>query len=75
MLKNDGRTAVEEVSRYTAKKLRGGAPNLAELTVSGKVVAGNGELAASAFAAVLPIHVVDSGGEAILVPGRADGSR
>jgi transmembrane sensor len=66
--------AVEEVNRYTAKKLRVGDPSLAELTVSGNVVAGNGELAASAFAAVLPIHVVDSGGEAILVPGRSDGS-
>jgi transmembrane sensor len=66
--------AVEEVNRYTAKKLRVGDPSLAELTVSGTVVAGNGTLAASAFAAVLPIHVVDSGGEAILVPGRADGS-
>ena len=66
--------AVEEVNRYTAKKLRVGDPSLAELTVSGTVVAGNGTLAASAFAAVLPIHVVDSGSEAILVPGRADGS-
>jgi transmembrane sensor len=66
--------AVEEVNRYTAKKLRVGDPSLAELTVSGNVVAGNCALAASAFAAVLPIHVVDSGGEAILVPARADGS-
>jgi transmembrane sensor len=64
--------AVEEVNRYAAKKVRFADPSLAELTVSGNVVAGNGELAASAFAAVLPIHVVDGGSEIILFPGRAD---
>jgi hypothetical protein len=57
-------------SRYVSMQM----DTPAGLTVSGNVVAGNGELAASAFAAVLTIHVVDSGGEAILVPGRADGS-
>jgi transmembrane sensor len=66
--------AVDEVNRYTEKKLRVADPSLAELTVSGTVVAGNGELAASAFAAVLPIHVVDGGSETILFPGRADSS-
>ena len=66
--------AVEEVNHYAAKKLRIADPGLAELTVSGNVVAGNGELAASAFAAVLPIHVVDGGSETILFPGRADRS-
>jgi transmembrane sensor len=66
--------AVDEVNRYTSKKLRFADPRLAELTVSGNVVAGNGDLAASAFAAVLPIHVVDGGSETILFPGRADSS-
>ena len=66
--------AVEEVNRYAAKKLRIAAPSLAGLSVSGNFVAGNSELAASAFAAVLPIHVVDGGSEITLSPGRADSS-
>jgi transmembrane sensor len=66
--------AVEEVNRYAAKKLRIADPSLAGLTVSGNFVAGNSELAASAFAAVLPIHVVDGGSEITLFPGRADSS-
>ena len=66
--------AVEAVNHYAVKKVRIADPSLAELTVSGNFVAGNGELAASAFAAVLPIHVVDGGSETILFPGRADGS-
>jgi transmembrane sensor len=66
--------AVEEVNHYAAKKLRIADPSLAGLTVSGNVVAGDSELAASAFAAVLPIHVIDGGNETILFPGRADSS-
>ena len=66
--------AVEEMNRYAAKKLRIADPSLAGLTVSGNFVAGNSELAASAFAAVLPIHVVDGGSEITLFPGRADSS-
>ena len=66
--------AVEEVNRYASKKLRLADPSLAELTVSGNIVAGSSERAASAFAAVLPIHVVDGGSETIIFPGRADSS-
>ncbi len=66
--------AVEEVNHYAPKKLRISDPSLAGLSVSGNFVAGNSELAASAFAAVLPIHVVDGGSEITLFPGRADSS-
>lgn len=66
--------AVEEVNQYAAKKLRIADPSLPGLSVSGNFVAGDSELAASAFAAVLPIRVVDGGSEIILVPGRADSS-
>ena len=66
--------AVEQVNHYAAKKLRIADPSLAGLTVSGNFVAGNSELAASAFAAVLPIHVIDGGSETILYPGRASSS-
>jgi transmembrane sensor len=66
--------AVEEVNHYAAKKLRIADPSLTGLSVSGNFVAGDSELAASAFAAVLPIRVVDGGTEIILVPGRADSS-
>jgi transmembrane sensor len=64
--------AVAEVNHYTVKKLHLGDPSLATLPVSGNVVAGDGELAASAFAAVLPLHVIDVGGEIILFRGHAD---
>lgn len=67
--------AIEEVNHYSVKKLRIGDPSLTTLSVSGNVVTGSGELAASAFAAVLPVHVVDGGSEIILFPGRADSSR
>ena len=67
--------AVEEVNHYSVKKLRIGDPSLTALSVSGNVVTGSGELAASAFAAVLPVHIVDGGSELILFPGRADDSR
>jgi transmembrane sensor len=67
--------AVDEVNLYATKKVHLGDPNLASLSISGNVVAGSGELAASAFAAVLPVHVVDGGGEIIIFPGRADDPR
>jgi transmembrane sensor len=67
--------AVEEVNHYAVKKLRIGDPSLITLSVSGNVVTGSGELAASAFAAVLPVHIVDGGSEIILVPGHADDSQ
>jgi transmembrane sensor len=59
--------ALEEVNRYAVREVRLGDPSLAGLAVSGNFVAGDGELAASAFAAVLPLEVVDGGSEIILV--------
>ena len=68
-------TAVEEVNRYAHKKLRLGDPCLARLTVSGSVVAGDGDLTASAFAALLPVHLVDAGTEVILFSSHTDAPR
>ena len=67
--------AVEEVNRYAHKKLRLGDPSLAQLTVSGSVVAGDGDLTASAFAALLPVHLVDAGTEVILFSSHTDAPR
>ncbi len=66
---------MEEVNRYAHKKLRLGDPCLARLTVSGSVVAGDGDLTASAFAALLPVHLVDAGTEVILFPSHTDAPR
>ena len=62
--------AIDEVNLYSSRKLHLAEPSLATLTVSGSVVAGNAQLAASAFAAVLPVHVIDGGSEIILFPDR-----
>ncbi len=59
--------ALAEVNRYTDRKVRLGDSDLADLTVAGNFIAGDSELVVSAFAAVLPLRVVDgSGGEIIL---------
>lgn len=59
--------ALAEINRYADRKVRLGDPDLADLTVGGNFIAGDSELIVSAFAAVLPVRVVEgSGGELIL---------
>jgi transmembrane sensor len=59
--------AIEEVNRYADRKIRLGDPELARIPVGGNFIAGETDLIVSAFAAALPLRVVDGGaGEIIL---------
>jgi transmembrane sensor len=59
--------ALEEVNRYSTRKLRLADPSLASLPVGGSFIAGDSELALSAFVAALPLRSVDGGGGEILL--------
>lgn len=59
--------AVAEVNRYAAKKVRLGDPSLAELQVGGNFVAGDSEQIVAAFAAVLPVRIVQGGNNEIIL--------
>jgi transmembrane sensor len=58
--------AIDEVNRYSKRKVRLGDPELATLRIGGNFVMGDSELVVPAFAAVLPLRVVDSGAEIVL---------
>lgn len=60
--------ALDEVNRYAATPVRLGDPALAELTVSGNFMIGDSSMILSAFAAALPVRVVDGGSELLLLP-------
>ncbi|MFT4046272.1 MAG: FecR domain-containing protein [Solimonas sp.] len=55
-----------EINRYSVKKVRLGNPALAGLPVSGSFVTGNNDVVMPALVAVLPVDVVDDGGEFVL---------
>lgn len=59
--------AVEEVNRYASKKVRLGDPALAELQVGGNFIAGDSEQIVAAFAAVLPVRIVQGGHNEIIL--------
>jgi transmembrane sensor len=59
--------AIEEVNRYSTRKVRLADPSLAALTVGGNFIAGDSELILSAFAAALPLRSVDAGAGEILL--------
>jgi transmembrane sensor len=59
--------ALEEVNRYATRKLRLADPSLASLPVGGSFIAGDSELALSAFEAALPLRSVAGGGGEILL--------
>jgi transmembrane sensor len=59
--------ALEEVNRYSTRKLRLADPSLASLPVGGNFIAGDSELILSAFEAALPLRSVDGGGGEILL--------
>jgi transmembrane sensor len=61
------RAALDEVNRYASRKVRLGDASLAELPVAGNFVAGDSELVVAAFAAVLPLRVVDGGDREIIL--------
>jgi transmembrane sensor len=59
--------ALQEVNRYGSRKVRLGDPDLATLPVGGNFIAGETELIVSAFAAVLPLRVVQGSGDEIIL--------
>jgi transmembrane sensor len=61
--------AIEEVNRYSAKKVRLGDR---DLRVGGSFIAGDSEPVVAALAAVLPLRVVDGGDKEIILFRRYD---
>ena len=59
--------AIDEVNRYATRKVRLGDPSLADLPVSGNFIAGDSEMVVDAFAAVLPLRVVEAGDREIIL--------
>jgi len=60
------REALDEVNRYATRKVRLGDPSLAHLPVAGNFIAGDSQVVVEAFAAVLPLRIVDGGSEIIV---------
>ncbi|HMN43708.1 MAG TPA: FecR domain-containing protein [Povalibacter sp.] len=60
------REALDEVNRYAIRKVRLGDPSLADLPVAGNFIAGDSQVVVEAFAAVLPLRIVDGGSEIIV---------
>lgn len=60
-------SAVDEVNRYASRKVRLGDPSLADLPVSGNFIVGDSEVVVDAFAALLPLRVVDAGDSEIIL--------
>lgn len=58
--------AVAEVNRYSPIRLVIADPALSELAVSGNFIPGDGRPIATAFAEVLPLRLVETGGEIVL---------
>jgi transmembrane sensor len=69
------REALSEVNRYAHKKVHLGDPTLADLPVGGNFIAGDSEQIVAAFAAVLPLRVVVSGDDEVLLFRRHDAAR
>jgi len=65
--------AIEEVNRYSARKVRLGDRTLADLTVGGNFIAGDSAIIVDAFAAVLPLRIVEGGDKEIILFRRYDG--
>jgi transmembrane sensor len=59
--------AIEEVNRYATRKVRLGDPSLNDLPVSGNFIVGDSEVVVNAFAALLPLRVVDAGPREIIL--------
>lgn len=61
------RQALDEVNRYASHKVVLGDPSLADLPVAGTFVAGDSEVVVSAFAAVLPLRIVEGSDHEIIL--------
>jgi transmembrane sensor len=64
-------TAIDEVNRYADRKIRLGDASLANLPVAGNFVVGDSEVIVDAFAAVLPLRVVNGDRDIILLRSRS----
>lgn len=60
-------SAIDEVNRYAKKKVRLGDPSLAELPVAGNFIVGDSEVVVAAFAALLPLRIVDASDREIIL--------
>lgn len=60
--------ALAEINRYSPRKIRLHDPDLATLRLSGTFRAGDADAIATAFSAVLPVRVDDTGDDIILHP-------
>jgi transmembrane sensor len=67
--------AIEQVNRYSTKKVRLGDPGLGDLRVAGNFIAGDSDLIVDALASALPLRVVDGGEKEIILFRRYDDSR
>jgi transmembrane sensor len=66
--------AIEQVNRYSTKKVRLADPGLGELRVAGNFIAGDSDLIVDALASALPLRV-DGGEKEIILFRRYDDSR
>ena len=64
--------AIEQVNRYSAKKVRLADPDLADLHVAGNFIAGDSDLIVDALASALPLRVVEGGEKEIILFRRYD---
>jgi transmembrane sensor len=59
--------ALREVNRYGNRKVRLGDPDLAGLPVGGNFIAGETDLIVSAFAAAMPLRLVQGSGDELII--------
>lgn len=64
--------AIEQVNRYSTRKVRLADPSLSDLQVAGNFIAGDSELIVDALASALPLRVVDGGEKEIILFRRYD---
>lgn len=64
--------AIEQVNRYSDKKVRLADPSLGDLHVAGNFIAGDSDLIVDALASALPLRVVDGGDKEIILFHRYD---
>lgn len=64
--------AIDEVNRYSERKVRLADPSLADLHVAGNFIAGDSALVVDAFASALPLRVVEVGEKEIILFRRYD---
>jgi transmembrane sensor len=64
--------AIEQVNRYSTKKVRLADPSLGDLHVAGNFIAGDSDLIVDALASALPLRVVEGGEREVILFRRYD---